>query len=68
MQYSIVSSMLLLVVLLHQMQVFSGCFLWFEGYLHYKLITSQNVPSEAFHRKLMFHSRDISVFVFLTIS
>ena len=38
-----------------------------------KMITSQNVPSEArlrivlFYRKVMFRSRDISVFVFLTI-
>ena len=36
-------------------------------------ITSQNMPSEAkvknilFHRKAMFHSPDVQVFVFLTI-
>ena len=44
----------------------------FKGYFCYKLITSQNVPSEAqvknfFHRKVMFHSQDIQVFVFLII-
>ena len=44
-----------------------------KGYLRYKMITSQNVPSEAqirnflFHRKIMFCSQDIQVFVFLTI-
>ena len=44
-----------------------------KGYLHYKTITSQNVPSEAqiknflFRRKNMFRSQDIQVFVFLTI-
>ena len=38
-----------------------------------KMITSQNVPSEArlrivlFYRKVVFRSREISVFVFLTI-
>ena len=45
----------------------------FKGYLHYKTITSQNVSSEAhiktflFRKKIMFHSQDIQVFVFLTI-
>ena len=45
-----------------------------KGYLRYKTITSQNVPSEAqiknflFRRKIMFRSQDIQVFVFLTIS
>ena len=44
-----------------------------KGYLLYKMITSQNVSSEApfknisFHRKVMFHSQDIQVFVFLTV-
>ena len=44
-----------------------------KGYLRYKTITSQNVPSEAqiknflFRRKIMFRSQDIQVFVFLTI-
>ena len=45
-----------------------------KGYLHYKTITSQNVPSKAqvksfflFHRKVMFYSKDIQFFVFLTI-
>ena len=41
-------------------------------YLRYKMITSQNVSSEAqvkilFHKKVMFHSQDIQVFVFLII-
>ena len=45
---------------------------YLRGYLRYKMITSQNTLSEAwvkhfFHRKVMFHSRDIRVFVFLTI-
>ena len=41
-----------------------------KGYLHYKMITSQNVSSESqiknflFHRKIMFRSQDIQVFVF----
>ena len=46
----------------------------FKGHLRYKTVTSQNVSSEAqrqriflFHRKVMFRSRDIQVFVFLTI-
>ena len=44
-----------------------------KGYLHYKTIISQNMSSEAqaknflFCRKVMFHSQDIQVFVFLTI-
>ena len=44
-----------------------------QGYLHYKMITSQNVSSVAqvknflFCRKVMFHPQDIQVFVFLTI-
>ena len=44
-----------------------------KGYLRYKTITSQNVPSKAqiknslFRRKIMLHSQDIQVFVFLTI-
>ena len=44
-----------------------------KGYLHYKTITSQNVPSKAqiknllFRRKIMFRSQDIQVFVLLTI-
>ena len=44
-----------------------------KGYLRYKTVTSQNVPSEAqiknflFRRKIMFRSQDIQVFVFLTI-
>ena len=45
----------------------------FKGYLRYKMITSQNVPSGVqvknffFHRKVMSRSRDIQVFVFLSI-
>ena len=45
-----------------------------NGYLCYKTITSQNVPSDAqvifflFHIKVIFCSRDIQVFEFLTIS
>ena len=41
-----------------------------RGYLRYKTRTSQNVSYEAqvkdflFHRKVMFHSQDIQVFVF----
>ena len=44
-----------------------------KGYLRYKTITSQNVPSKAqiknflFRRKIMFRSQDIQVFVLLTI-
>ena len=43
-----------------------------EGYLSYKMITSQDVPSKAqiknlFRRKIMFRPQDIQVFVFLTI-
>ena len=44
-----------------------------QGYLCYKTITSQNVPSKAqiknflFRRKIMFRSQDIQVFVFLTM-
>ena len=44
-----------------------------KGYLRYKTITSQNVPSKAqiknflFRRKIMFRSQDIQVFVFLTM-
>ena len=45
-----------------------------KGYLRYKTITSQHVPSKAqikdfvlFQRKIMFCSQDIQVFVFLTI-
>ena len=55
----------------------NGCFcellLSFKGYLRYKTITSQNVPSKVeiknflFCRKVMFHSQDVQVFVFLTI-
>ena len=43
------------------------------GYLCYKTITPQNVSFEAqvknflFRRKVMFHSQDVQVFVFLTI-
>ena len=44
-------------------------------YLHYKMITLQNVSSEAqviiffflFHQNFMFHFQDIQVFVFLTV-
>ena len=44
-----------------------------KGYLRYKMITFQNVPSEAqiknflFPWKVLFHSQDIQAFVFLTI-
>ena len=44
-----------------------------QGYLHHKMITSQNVSSVAhvknflFCRKIIFHPQDIQVFVFLTI-
>ena len=44
-----------------------------KGYRRYKMITFQNVPSEAqiknflFPRKVLFHSQDIQAFVFLTI-
>ena len=41
-----------------------------KGYLHYKTITSQNVLRLRiflFHRKVIFRSRDLQVFVFLTI-
>ena len=43
------------------------------GYLCYKMIISQNVSYQAqlknflFHRKVMYHSKDIQVFVFLNI-
>ena len=47
---------------------------FFKGYCRYRMITSQNVPSEAqiknfflFCRKNMFRSQYIQVFVFLTI-
>ena len=57
---------------------FLGCHTIFEhdhtslkGYFHYRMITSQNVPSEAqvkyfslFNTKFMFHSRDIQVLYF----
>ena len=52
---------------------YHACDILFKGYLRYKTITSQNVPSEAqiknflFRRKIMFRSQDIQVFVFLTI-
>ena len=45
-----------------------------KGYLCYKTITSENVPSEVqiknflFPRKVMFRSRDIQIFIFSTIS
>ena len=43
-----------------------------KSYLRYKIITSQNLRHRLriflFHRKVMFHSQDIQVFVFLTIS
>ena len=45
----------------------------FKGYLRYKAIISQNVPSKAqiknflFRRKIMFRSQDVQVFLFLTI-
>ena len=48
-------------------------FLTFTGYLYYKTIMSQDVPSKAqiknflYRRKIMFHSQDIQGFVFLTI-
>ena len=49
-----------------------------QGYLRYETITSQNLPSDipseaqvktffVLQRKGMFRSRDIQVFVFLTI-
>ena len=44
-----------------------------KGYLHYNTITPQNVLSGAqvktflFRRKIMFHSEDNQVFVFLAI-
>ena len=44
-----------------------------KGYVRYKTITSQNVPSEAqiknifISNKIMFRSQDIQVFVFLSI-
>ena len=53
---------------------FSVVSLWkFNGYLSYKTISSENMPSEAeikilFHRKVMLRSWDIQVFLFLTIS
>ena len=40
----------------------------FKGYLRYKTITSQNVPSKAqICGEIMLRSQDIQVFVFLTI-
>ena len=48
--------------------------LFLNTYFCYKTITSQNVSlgvqvwNFLFHRKVMFHSRDIQVFVFLIIS
>ena len=45
----------------------------FKGYIRYKSMTSQNMSSEAhvkiflFRRKVIFHSQNIQVFVFLTI-
>ena len=45
----------------------------FKGYLYEKMITSQNVSSEAqvknffIHRKIMFHSEDIQVVIFVII-
>ena len=50
-----------------------NCLQLLKGYLCYKTITSQNVPSEAqiknflFQREMIFCSQDIQVFVFLTI-
>ena len=44
--------------------------MFIKGYFHYKMITYQNVSSEAqiknffFHRKIMFRSQDIQVFAF----
>ena len=44
----------------------------FKGYLRYKTITSQNVPTDTqvkdflFHRKVVFRSQDIQVFVLLS--
>ena len=46
---------------------------YIKDYLRYKMITSQNLASEAqvknflFHRKVMFRSRVIQVFVFLKV-
>ena len=46
----------------------------FKGYLRYKTTTSQNVPTDTqvknilFHRKVLFRSQDIQVFVFLLSS
>ena len=69
---------------IHDMNVYTGSkafckagnmiffYLFFKGYLSYKMITSQNLSSEAqvkiflFCRKVMFPSQDIQVFVFLT--
>ena len=45
----------------------------FKGYLRYKMLTSQNVSSEAqikiflFRRKIIFRYQDIQIFVFLTV-
>ena len=56
-----------------QIWVFSFFLRIIKRYLHYKTITSENVPSKAqiknflFRRKIMFRSQDIQVFVFLTI-
>ena len=44
-----------------------------KGYLHYKMTTSQNVPSKAqvniflSYKKFMYRPRDIEVFIFLPI-
>ena len=46
----------------------------FKGYLRCKTTTSQNVPTDTqvknflFHRKVLFRSQDIQVFVFLLSS
>ena len=46
----------------------------FKGYLRYKTTNSQNVPTDTqvknflFHRKVLFRSQDIQVFVFLLSS
>ena len=57
-----------------QRKFFSALAVWYiKGYLCFEMITSQNVSSVAqvknflFHRKVMFHSQDIQVLVFLTI-
>ena len=47
--------------------------LFVKGYLRYKMMTFRNLPSEAqvknilFHRKVMFRSQDIQVFVLLIV-